>query len=121
MDLQRWQARAVVTYLSWALSMASVTWTQWWNRALSQATGGSSVAACPELPREPVTFLPWTMSLHLPAVAARWAVVDPEVRLLEGEPAFGLRQGMEVTSVRLPNPMTQRLPEGLCFTSGDGA
>ena len=34
MDPQRSQARAVVTYLSWALPTASVTWTQWWDRAL---------------------------------------------------------------------------------------
>ena len=35
MDLQRWQACAVVTYLCWALPTVSVTWTQWWDTALS--------------------------------------------------------------------------------------
>ena len=79
------------------------------------------MAACTDLPRKPVTVQPCTMSLHLPTVAAWLAVVDPEVRPLEGKPGFRLTQGMEVKSVRLPIPMTQSLVEGLCFTRGDGA
>ena len=76
------------------------------------------MAACPELPREPVTVQPWTMSLHLLTVAARLAVVDPEVRPLEGEPGFWPSQRMEV---RLPRPVTGSLLEGHCFICGDGA
>ena len=121
MDLQRWQTRAVVTYLSWSLPTASVTCTQWWDRTLSLAWDGSAVAACPDLPREPVTAQPWIVSLHLPTVAARLAVVDPEVRPLQDGPGFRLGQRMEVRSLRLPNPMTRNILEGLHFTRGDRA
>ena len=62
------------------------------------------MAACPDVPCELVTAQPWTVSLHLPTVAARLAVVDPEVRPLDDGPGFRLGQGMEVTAVRLPNP-----------------
>ena len=48
------------------------------------------------------------------------AVVDLVVRPLEAETGFQLRPGIEVTSVRLPSPMTRSLLEGLCFTHGDG-
>ena len=61
------------------------------------------------------------MSLHLPTAAARLAVLDPEVYLLEGEPGFRLVSGMEVRSVRLPSPMMRGLLDGHCFTRGDGA
>ena len=123
MDPQRWQARAVVNYLSWSLPTARVTWTQWWDRALSWAWDGSAVAACPDLPCGSVTTQPWSVSLHLPMVAARLAVVDPEIRLLEDEDGPGLRleQGMEVRSVCLPNPVTRDILEGLHFTRGGGA
>ena len=121
MDPQRWQACAVVTYLSWFLPTASVTWTQWWDRALSWARDGGTVGACPDVPCEPVTAQPWTVSLHLPTVAARLAVVDSEVRPLEDGPGFRLGQGMEVRSVRLPNPVMRSILEGLHFTRGDGA
>ena len=78
------------------------------------------MAACLGLPREPVTVQPWTMSLHLPNVAARLAVVDPEVRPLVDRLGFRLGQGMEVRSVRLPSPVTRSLLEGLRFTRPDG-
>ena len=122
MDRQRWQARAVVTYLSWSLPTASVTWTQWWDRALSLPRDGSAVATCPDLPRGTVTTQPWTVSLHLPTVAVRLAVVDPEIRVFKDEdgPGFRPRQGMEVRSIRLPNAVTQDILEGLHFTRGDG-
>ena len=79
MDPREWQAKAVVTYLSWSLPAAPGAWAQWWDRALSWARDGSAVAACPDLPREPVSVQPWTVSLHLPTVAARLAATDPEV------------------------------------------
>ena len=79
------------------------------------------MVACPHLPGEPVAVLPWTLSLHLPTVAARLAAVGPEVRSPEEEPGFRLGPGMEVWSVRLPSPMTPGLLEGLSFTRGDGA
>ena len=82
MDPREWQAKAVVTYLSWSLPAAPGAWAQWWDRALSWARDGSAVAACPDLPREPVSVQPWTVSLHLPTVAARLAATDPEVSLL---------------------------------------
>ena len=34
MDPREWQAKAVMTYLSWSLPTAPVTWAQWWDRAL---------------------------------------------------------------------------------------
>ena len=104
MDPQRWQARAVVTYLSWALPKASVTWTQWWDRALGWARDGGTMAACPDLPCEPVTVQLRTMSLHLPTVAAGLAVVDPEVNPPEDEPGFRLRRGWRSVSFASPAP-----------------
>ena len=89
MDPREWQAKAVVTYLSWSLPAAPGAWAQWWDRALSWARDGSAVAACPDLPREPVSVQPWTVSLHLPAVAARLAATDPEVSLLGTERGQG--------------------------------
>ena len=47
------------------------------------------MAACPELPRKPVTVEPWTMSIHFAMVAACLGVVDPDVRPLEGERGSG--------------------------------
>ena len=35
MDPREWQAKAVVTYLSWSLPAAPGAWAQWWDRALS--------------------------------------------------------------------------------------
>ena len=55
MDPQRWQASAVVTYLSWSLPTASVSWTHWWDRVLSWALDGGAMAAYPDVPRERVT------------------------------------------------------------------
>ena len=120
MDQHRWQARSLVTYLSWALPTASVTWGQWCDRVLSWAIDGGCVAACQDLPREPVAVQPWTLSLHLPTVAPRLAAVDPKVWPLEGEPGFKLGPDMEVWSVRLLRPMTQGLLWGFCFTRSDG-
>ena len=82
MDPREWQAKAVMTYLSWSLPAAPGAWAQWWDRALRWARDGSAVAACPDLPREPVSVQPWTVSLHLPTVAARLAATDPEALLL---------------------------------------
>ena len=79
------------------------------------------MAACPDLPREPVTAQPWTMCLHLPTVAALLAVVDPDVRPLEVGLGFRLWQGTEVTSVRLNSPVAPSIQEGLRFKRGDGA
>ena len=81
------------------------------------------MVACPDLPREPVIAQPWTVSLHLPTVGVRSAVVDPEVRLLKDEdgPGLHLGQGMEVRSARLPSPVAQDILEVLQFTRGDGA
>ena len=93
MDPHQWQAKAVVTYLSWSLPTAPGTWAQWWNTALSWARDGSAMAACRNLPREPVATQPWTVSLYLPPVAARLTVVDPEVRRLKDEDGPGLRPG----------------------------
>ena len=78
------------------------------------------MAACLGLPRE-VTVQQWTMSLHLPSVAARLALVDPEVRPRVDMLGFRLGQGMEVRSVRLPSPMTPSLLEGLRLTRPEGA
>ena len=58
MDPREWQAKAVVTYLSWSLPAAPGAWAQWWDRALSWARDGSAVAACLDLPREPVSVKP---------------------------------------------------------------
>ena len=65
------------------------------------------MAACPDLPREPVSVQPWTVSLHLPTVAARLAATDPEVSLLGDREGPGLRlgQGLEVRTARLPSPV----------------
>ena len=81
------------------------------------------MAACPDLPREPVSVQPWTVSLHLPTVAARLAAADPEVLLLgdrEG-PGFRLGRGLEVRTARLPTPVDGDILEGLQFTRADGA
>ena len=43
-DPREWQAKAVVTYLSWSLPAAPGAWAQWWDRALSWARDGSAVA-----------------------------------------------------------------------------
>ena len=66
LDPREWQAKALMRYLSWSLLAAPGAWAQWWDRALSWARDGSAVAACPDLPREPVPVQPWTVSLHLP-------------------------------------------------------
>ena len=58
MDPREWQAKAVMTYLSWSLPTAPGAWAQWWDRALCWARDGSAVAACPDLPREPVSVQP---------------------------------------------------------------
>ena len=89
MDPREWQAKAVMTYLSRSLPAAPGAWAQWWDRALSWARDGSAVAACPDLPREPVSVQPWTVSLHLPKVAARLGATDPEVLLLGDERGQG--------------------------------
>ena len=121
MDPQSWQARAVVPYPSWSLPTAGVTSTQWWDRALSCPRDGGAVAACPNLPRESVTAQPWTVSLHLPTVAARLAVVNPEVLPLEDGPGFRLARGMEVRFVYLANPVAWSILERLHFARGDRA
>ena len=122
-DPREWQAKAVLMYLSWSLPAAPGAWAQWWDRALSWARDGSAVAACPDLPREPVSVQPWTVSLHLPTVAARLAATDPEVSLLgdpEG-PGLCLGQGLEVRTARLPSPVDGDVLEGLQFTRAGGA
>ena len=81
------------------------------------------MAACPDLPREPVSVQPWTVSLHLPTVAARLAATDPEVLLLgdrEG-PGLHLGRGLEVPSASLPSPVDRDILEGLQFTRADRA
>ena len=123
MDPREWQAKAVMTYLCWSLPAAPGAWAQWWDRALSWARDGSAVAACPDLPREPNSVQPWTVSLHLPTVAARLAATDPEVLLLgdrEG-PGFRLGRGLEARTARLPSPVDRDILEGLQFTQADGA
>ena len=123
MDPREWQAKAVVTYLSWSLPATPGAWAQWWDRALSWARDGGAVAACPDLPREPVSVQPWTVSLHLPMVAAHLAATDPEVSLLgdrEG-PRLRLGQGLEVRTTRLPSPVDGDILEGLQFTRAGGA
>ena len=123
MDPHEWQAKAAGTYMSWSLPTAPGTWAQWWDRALNWARDGSSVAACPDLPREPVSAQPWIVSVHLPTVAARLAAVDPEVRLLKGGEGIGLHlgKGLEVRTAGLPNPVERDILEGLQFTPADGA
>ena len=123
MDPREWQANAVVTYLSWSLPTALGTWAQWWDRALNWARDGGAVAACPDLPREPVSVQPWNVSLHLPTVAAQLAAADPEVRLLADRKGPGLRlgQGLEVRTARLPSPVERDILEGLQLTRADGA
>ena len=81
------------------------------------------MAACPDLPREPVSVQPWTVSLHLPPVAARLAATDPEVLLLGDREGPGLRlgQGLEVRTARLPSPVDGDILEGLQFTRAGGA
>ena len=123
MDPREWQARAVMTYLSWSLPAAPGAWAQRWDRALRWARDGSAVAACPDLPREPVSVQPWTVSLHLPTVAARLAATDPEVLLLGDREGPGLRlgRGLEVRTAGLPSPVDRNILEGLRFTRADGA
>ena len=123
MDPREWQAKAVVTDLSWSLLAAPCAWAQWWERALSWARDGSAVAACPDLPREPVSVQPRTVSLHLPTVAARLVATDPEVLLLGDREGPGLRlgQGLEVRTARLPSPVDGDILEGLQFTRAGGA
>ena len=123
MDPRQWQAKAVMTYLSWSLSAAPGAWAQLWDRALRWARDGSAVAACPDLLREPVSVQPWTVSLHLPTVAARLAATDLEVLLLEDREGPGLRlgRGLEVRTTRLPCPVEWDILEGLQFTRADGA
>ena len=123
MDPREWQAKAVMTYLSWSLPAAPGGWAQWWDRALSWARDGSAVAACPDLPRDHVSVQPWTVSLHLPTVAARLAATDPEVLPLgdRERPGFRLGRGLEVRTARLPSPVDRDILEGLQFTRADGA
>ena len=123
MDPREWQAKAVMMYLSWSLPAAPGALAQWWDRALHWARDGSAVAACPDLPREPVSVQPWTVSLHLPTVAAGLAATDPEVLLLGDREGPGLRlgQGLEVRTARLPSPVDTDILEGLQFTRADGA
>ena len=123
MDPREWQAKAVMTYLSWSLPAAPGAWAQWWDRALHWVRDGSAVAACPDLPREPVSHQPWNVSLHLSTVAARLAATDPEVLLLGDREEAGLRlgQGLEVRTARLPSPVDRDILEGLQFTRADGA
>ena len=122
MDPSEWQAKAVVTYVSWSLPAAPGARAQWWDRLLSWARDGSAVAACPDLPREPVSVQPWTVSLHLPTVAARLAATDPDVLLLGDREGQGLRlgQGLEVRTARLPSPVDGDILEGLQFTRAGG-
>ena len=123
MDPHEWQAKAVVTYLSWSLPTAPGTWAEWWDRALNWARDGSAVEACPDLPGKPISAKPWTVSLHLPTMAARLAAADPEARLLKDGDGLGLHlgQGMEVRTARLPSPVERDILEGLQFTRADGA
>ena len=123
MDPREWQAKAVMTYLSWSLPTTPGTWAQWWDRALHWARDGSAVAACPDLPREPVSVQPWTVSLHLPTVAARLAATDPGVFLLGDREGPGLRlgRGLEVRTARIPSPVERDIVEGLQFTRADKA
>ena len=118
MDPREWQAKAVVTYLSWSLPTAPGTWAHWWDRALHWARDGSAVAASPDPPREPISVQPWAVSLHLPTVAARLAAADPGVLLLGDREGPGLRlgRGLQVRTARLPSPVERDILEGLQFT-----
>ena len=122
MDPREWQAKVVMTYLSWSLPAAPGAWAQWWDRALRWASDDSAVAACPDLPREPVSVQPWTLSLHLPTVVARLAAMDPGVLLLGDREGPGLRlgRGLEVRTARLPSPVDSDILEGLQFTRAEG-
>ena len=123
MDPREWQAKAVMTYLSGSFAAAPCAWAQWWDRALRWARDGRAVAACPDLPREPVPVQPCTVSLHLSTVAARLAATDPEV-LLQGEregPGLCLGRGLEVRTAGLPNLVDRDILEGLQFTRAGGA
>ena len=81
------------------------------------------MAACPDLPREPVSVQPWFVSLHLPTVAARLGAADPEVLLLGDREWAGFRlgRGLEVRTARHPSPVDGDVLEGLQFTRADGA
>ena len=81
------------------------------------------MAACPDRPREPISVQPWTLSLHLPTVAARLAAADPEVLLLGDREGLGLRlvRGLKVRTARLPSPVERDIMEGLQFMRADGA
>ena len=123
MDPREWQAKAVMTYLSWSLPAAPGAWAQWWDGALRWARDGSAVAAFPDLPREPVSVQPWTISLHLPTVAPPLATTDPEV-LLRGDregPGLRLGRGLEVRTARLPSTVDSDILERLQFTRADRA
>ena len=123
MDPREWQAKAVMTYLSLSLPAARGAWAQWWDRALHWARDGRAVAARPDLPREPVSVQPWTVSLHLRRVAARLAATDPVVLLLgdrEG-PELRLGQGLEVRTARVPSPVDRDILERLQGTRADRA
>ena len=123
MEPHGWLAKAVVTYLSWSLPTALGTRAQWWDKALSWAGDGIDVAACPDLPREPVSavpvdYLPAPSHGGGPACSRR-----PEVRpLQDGDgPGLHLGQGMEVRTARLPSPVEREILEGLRFTRADGS
>ena len=79
------------------------------------------MAACPDLPREPVSVQLSTVSLHFATEAARLAAADLEVRLLGDREVPGLRwgQGLEVRSARLCSPVERDILEGLHFTRAD--
>ena len=47
------------------------------------------MAACPDVRHESVTAQPWTVSLHLPMVAPRLTILNPEVHLLKDEDGPG--------------------------------
>ena len=51
------------------------------------------MAACPDLPRLPVSIQPCPVSLHLPTVAARLAAAVSEVLLMGDREGPGLRLG----------------------------
>ena len=123
MDPPEWQAKAVVTYLSWSLPTAPGTWAQLCDRALHWAGDGSAVAACPDAPHELVSVQPWSVPLHLPTVEARFAAADPGVLLLGGRegPGLPLGRGPEARTARLPSPVEGDILEGLQCTQADGA
>ena len=73
--------------------------------------------ACLRLPRELVAIQPRTLSLHLPTVGARLAVVDAEVR---DRPGYRVAPGLEATMVWLLDPLTLGLLDGLHRSRGDG-